>query len=45
MAIKISKAFKERMADIIVSPYCPLSIVALGMVGFIFFMLNGQPLR
>ena len=42
MAIKISETFKERMADIIVSPYVPLSLVGLGMLGFFLFMLSGQ---
>ena len=42
MGIKISETFKERMADIIVSPYVPLSLVGLGMFAFFLFILSGQ---
>ncbi len=40
-----TKPFKERMADIIMSPYCPVFLYALGMFGFFLFVLNGQPLK
>ncbi len=43
MAAK-TKPFKERIADIIMSPYCPVFLYALGMFAFFLFMQSGQSL-